>query len=67
MKPFSVVVGNVGHVWEGSNFAQACSQYSAWVKRSKANDGRCAGEPVTLFHHGKIRMEYFGKLETQED
>jgi len=63
MKPFSIVVGNVGHVHEGSNFMRAVAEYKAWVRQSKAPAGRAAGEPVTLFHNGTIRMEYFGTLE----
>lgn len=65
MKPFQIVVGNVGHVWEGSNYMQARAHYNAWIKQSKADCGRAAGEPVTLFHNGEIRAEYFGALENQ--
>lgn len=60
MNAFQIVVGNVGHVWQGNNYMQARSQYAAWVKQSKANGGRAKGEPVTLFHKGEIKAEYFG-------
>lgn len=56
---FQVVVGNIGHVYEGNNYMQARTIYSAYVKQSKSGIGRAAGEPVTLFHNGNIRSEYF--------
>lgn len=64
MKPFQVVVGNIGHVFDGSNYMQADACYWRYVKASKANVGRAAGEPVTLFHKGEIKREYFGTLES---
>lgn len=63
MKAFQVVVGNVGHVYDGSNWMQASAAYSKYIKLSKANIGRAAGEPVTLFSHGEIKAEYFGTIE----
>lgn len=59
MKPFQVVVGNIGTVYDGSNVLQANAAYRAWVLKSKRNEGRGAGEPVTAFHNGEIRAEYF--------
>lgn len=59
MQAFQVVVGNIGHVYDGSNYMQARAVYNAYIKQSKANYGRAAGEPVTLFHKGEIRCEYF--------
>jgi len=66
MKPFQVVVGNVGHVYDGSNWMSACAVYSKYINMSKSNIGRAAGEPVTLFHNGEIKREYFGTLEQQD-
>ena len=66
MKAFQVVVGNVGHVYDGSNYMQASCIYAKWVKASKQGEGRAAGEPVTMFHNGEIKREYFGTLETQD-
>lgn len=65
MNKFQVVVGNIGHVYDGNNYMQAQAKYTGYVKASKANVGRAAGEPVTLFHNGNIKAEYFGKLEPQ--
>lgn len=62
MKPFSVIVGNIGQVYEGSNYMTARAKYATYVKASKADSGRAAGENVTLFHNGEIKAEYFGTL-----
>ena len=59
LKPFQVVVGNIGHVYDGSNYMQASCCYSHYIKASKTPYGRASGEPVTLFHNGEIRREYF--------
>ena len=66
MKAFQVVVGNIGHVYDGSNYMQACAKYKTYVEQSKSNYGRAAGEPVTMFHNGEIKREYFGTLEQQD-
>lgn len=66
MNKFQVVVGNIGHVFDGNNYMQARAKYSAYVKASRENCGRAAGEPVTLFHNGEIKAEYFGTLENQD-
>ena len=55
---FEVVVGNIGTVYSGNNYMQATAKYSSYVKDSKAQYGRAAGESVVLFHHGHIRAEY---------
>jgi len=59
---FEVVVGNIGTVYSGNNYMQAECKYSAYVKQSRSNYGRAAGEPVTLFHNGEIRSEYISKV-----
>ena len=59
MKSFQVVVGNIGHVFDGSNYMQARAAYAEYVRQSKSGYGRAAGEPVTLFHKGEIKAEYF--------
>ena len=64
MTAFQVVVGNIGHVYDGSNFMQACAVYSDYVKQSKEAHGRASGEPVTMFHKGEIRKEYLGTIES---
>jgi hypothetical protein len=59
MKAFQVLVGNIGHVYDGANYMQAMCCYQRYVKDSKAPYGRASGEPVTLFHNGEIRCEYY--------
>jgi hypothetical protein len=66
MKPFQVVVGNIGHVYDGSNYTQARAVYNQYVKLSRANYGRASGEPVTLFHRDEIRAEYFPPSRGEE-
>jgi len=62
MSKFEVIVGNIGTVYSGNNFMQAQTRYSSYVKDSRANRGRAAGEAVTLIHNGEIRCEYAGTL-----
>jgi hypothetical protein len=59
MKPFQVLVGNIGHVYDGSNYMQARAVYREYIRQSESGIGRAAGESVTLFHNGEIRAEYF--------
>ena len=63
---FEVVVGNVGTVYAGNNYMVASCKFQAYVRQSKQNDGRPAGESVTLFHNGAIRHEYVGTLAHKE-
>ena len=65
MKPFQVVVGNVGQVYDGSNYMQARAAYAEYVKQSKSGRGRAGNEPVTLFHNGEIKAEHFPPSEYQ--
>ena len=60
---FQVVVGNIGHVYQGNNYMVANATYAQYVKASKADRGRAAGEPVTMFHNGEIHCEYFGTID----
>lgn len=62
MHKFQVIVGNIGTVYSGNNYMQAECKFSRYVKLSKANVGRAAGEPVTLMHNGEPRREYIGTL-----
>jgi hypothetical protein len=61
--PFEVVVGNIGTVYSGSNLMVATCKWAAYVKQSRADIGRAAGESVTLFHNGEIRREYIGTAD----
>ena len=45
---WSVIVGNIGTVFTGTNGAQAMREFGQWRKKSEDDEGRAAGEPVTL-------------------
>lgn len=59
---WQVLVGNVGTVYNGAHYHEALTTYHAYIERSQANDGRAAGEPVTLLRDGEIVREYEGTL-----
>jgi len=56
----ALVVGNVGTFRYGSNGFEAVKDYNDYVKMSKANYGRVAGESVILFKNGEIHREHEG-------
>lgn len=60
MANWSVIVGNVGEVWKGTNGAEAMRQYGNWKVESLADKGRAAGEPVALMRGGAPVREYPG-------
>lgn len=60
---YSVIVGNVGHVYEGTNKRDAGNVYKEYVLASKSGTGRAGSEPVTLFTDNEITAEYFGHPE----
>ncbi len=55
---YSVVVGNVGTVYDGANNREAQTHFSDYVKLSKENYGRVGNEPVYLFMNGDPIREY---------
>lgn len=67
MAKFEVIVSNIGTVYSGNNYMQAMAKFGSYVKDSKANYGRAAGEQVTLFHNGEIKREYEGTLNKEID
>lgn len=62
MAKFEVIVSNIGTVYSGNNYMQAMAKFSSYVKNSKANYGRAAGENVVSLHNGEIKREYVGTL-----
>ena len=42
--PFEVLVGNIGTVYTGSNYMQACSVFGIYVEQSRSGQGRAAGD-----------------------
>ena len=59
---YTVIVGNVGTIYDGTNRTIAHERYRTYVKLSREGYGRVAGEPVTLMHGDEIVKEYNGTL-----
>ena len=59
---YEVIVGNIGKVYEGTQYKSALRTYGTYVRASKKGHGRAAGEGVTLWKDGDIVKEYSGKL-----
>jgi hypothetical protein len=56
---YEVCVGNVGNMtYTSKKLAEDC--YTTYVKLSKQNISRAAGETVTLFKNGEIIKEHIG-------
>ena len=51
---WEVIVGNIGYVYEDYNAFWANSCFNTYVGQSKRNEGRAAGESVTLMCDGEI-------------
>lgn len=58
---YTVVVSNVGTVYEGDQYSEAHATYAEYQQQSRSGYGRAAGEPVTLFEDGEIVLEYLGR------
>ena len=63
---WSVVVGNVGAVYEGSDKLTACECFEEYSALSRNGVGRASGEAVTLFKDGEIVEETAGTEWTVE-
>jgi hypothetical protein len=55
---YSVVVGNIGTVYNGWSEYLAKETYKDYVKQSMANYGRASNEQVSLFNGEEIVVEY---------
>ena len=55
---WTVIVGNIGTVFIGSNGFNAHVTYNQYVGDSKKQYGRGSGEPVHLMKNGDIIKEY---------
>lgn len=63
---FEVIVGNLGTVLTTDIKSKALNSYHSYVRDSKCNYGRVAGESVTLFENGEPINEYDGSNSLQE-
>ena len=57
---WEVIVGNIGCVYEDYNTFWAYAYFNTCVGQSKRNEGRVAGENVTLLCNGEIMKEHVG-------
>lgn len=55
---FSVIVGNIGTVYDGNSQTEAQRVYAAYVADSINGIGRAANEEVTLWVDGEIIAEH---------
>ena len=61
-KQYSVIVGNVGAVFNSAIKRDAVATYKEYVKMSDSSRGRVGGEDVVLTCNDEPLYEYFGAL-----
>jgi hypothetical protein len=64
---YSVIVGNVGTVYQGDDETQARMDFTAYADQSRNHYGRASGEPVTLMQNGEPISEHYGDNDTGDD
>ena len=57
---YTVVVGNIGIVYDGNNGRVATRIWECYKTYSLCGSGRAAGETVTLITNGEITREHIG-------
>lgn len=62
-KNYTVIVGNIGTVYNGGGKKTALKDYREYVEQSKSGRGRAGGESVTLFEDGFVIKEHIGENE----
>jgi len=55
---YTVVIGNIGTVYDGDSEAAARTIYASYVRSAQSGVGRAAGEQVTLFGDGEVVEEH---------
>jgi hypothetical protein len=58
---FSVIVGNIGTVYDGADEKTARETFAEYCDQSRSSYGRAAGEDVTLCYDGETVAEFFGE------
>jgi hypothetical protein len=58
---FSVIVGNIGYVYDGTDEKTARETFAEYCDQSRSDYGRAAGEDVTLCQDGETVAEFFGE------
>ena len=63
---YTVIVGNIGTVYDDGNGKDATKTFNAYVKDSKAGYGKASGESVTFYKNDEIAKEFIGSIDSQE-
>ena len=58
MSQYTVTVGNIGIVYDGTNEAVALREYYEYVELSKSGYGRAGDEDVVLIDDAEVREEH---------
>jgi len=61
-KQYSIIVGNVGTVFNSNIKKDAIATYKEYVKMSDSSGGRVGGEDVVLTCNDEPLYEHFGAL-----
>jgi hypothetical protein len=57
---FSVIVGNLGTVYDGDDFSEAEKTYDEYVEMSHCAFGRASSQEVILMANGEVEFHYEG-------
>ena len=57
---FSVIVGNLGTVYDGDDYSEAEKAYDEYVEMSHCQFGRVATEEVIFMANGEVEFHYEG-------
>ncbi len=57
---FSVIVGNLGTVYDGDDFSEAEKAYDEYVEMSHCAFGRTSSQEVILMKNGEVEFHYEG-------
>lgn len=58
---YTVIVGNIGTVYDGGSKKDALKDFREYVADSQSGRGRAGGESVTLFENGHPVKEFVGE------
>jgi len=64
---YSVVVGNIGTVYDGTSRLFALRAFNEYRRQSRTGRGRAGGESVTMFTNDEPTAEHVGSLDDWTD
>lgn len=62
----TIIVGNIGTVYSGTNSFMANLAFNRYVGYSKRGHSKITGESVTWFKDSDIHKEYIGPVDLEE-